>query len=327
MKFSEKLRKYRLLRQITQKELGKRALEGKRDSAVRINKYENGIIEPAPESMQILADALDVDVEALSSVDIAGDEDRIQALFDLEENRDLKIRRSEGKITLEFDTSKFTNDNSRWLSFLNYWYNERTKFKNPDENTDEYELWKARFFSNFRNSVDEQRRTLEEAYKDDLSKRKGDHYKNTSDITVLLRQMIESGLTVSTRQKTNAIGFTFSIKELTEAIKPEQREYFLTFLYEYYYWGEYGARIEDCIELADRDYRITYYVYVPTFSVIKSQVDEFIDFSNHPEKSTYDEEEFESLYQYSLKYHTNKIEDEIMHYSFLKSSTASEGDK
>jgi transcriptional regulator with XRE-family HTH domain len=318
MKFSEKLRKYRLLRQITQKELGKRALEGKRDSAVRINKYENGIIEPAPESMQILADALDVDVEALSSVDIAGDEDRIQALFDLEENRDLKIRRSEGKITLEFDTSKFTNDNSRWLSFLNYWYNERTKFKNPDENTDEYELWKARFFSNFRNSVDEQRRTLEEAYKDDLSKRKGDHYKNTSDITVLLRRMIESGLTVSTRQKTNAIGFTFSIKELTEAIKPEQREYFLTFLYEYYYWGEYGARIEDCIELADRDYRITYYVYVPTFVVIKSQVDEFIEFNNHPEKSSYDEEEFESLFADSLKYHTNEIENEIMLYSSFK---------
>ena len=108
MKFSEKLRKYRLLRQITQKELGKRALEGKRDSAVRINKYENGIIEPTPESMQILADARDVDVETLSSVDISGDEDRIQALFDLEENRDLILRRSEGKITLEFDTTKFT---------------------------------------------------------------------------------------------------------------------------------------------------------------------------------------------------------------------------
>ncbi len=318
MKFSEKLRKYRLLRQITQKELGKRALEGKRDSAVRINKYENGIIEPTPESMQILADALDVDVESLSSVDISGDEDRIQALFDLEENRDLILRRSEGKITLEFDTTKFTDDNAQWLSFLNYWYNERTKFKSTDETTDEYELWKARFFSNFRNSIDEHRKILEEAYKDDLSKRKGDHYKNTSDVTVLLRRMIESGLTVSTRQKTNAIGFTFSIKELKETIKPEQREYFLTFLYEYYYWGEFGARIEDSIELADRDYRITYYVYVPSFAVIKSQVDEFIEFNNHLEKSSYDEEEFESLFEYGLKYHTNKIEDEILLYSSFK---------
>ncbi len=318
MKISERLRKYRLLKGITQKELGNIALKGKRDSAVRINKYEKGIIEPTPESLQILADALDVDVEALSAVDMSSNVDRIYALFDLEERRNLKITRSEGKISLEFDTKDPDEYNDTFLTYLNMWYNEHLKYRDYDEEPKEYTLWKARFFSNVRERTSEQQIKVDDTYKDIVASISEDHYKTSSDVSMLLRKIIESGLTVSTRPASeHGICFTFVIKELTEQSSPEQKALFGRFLYEFNHWKELGATAYSYVTMPNRIFLITYCINVPPFSVISCQTKNVLDFYKQTDISDYDREDFERDFKYSIKdFHIN-LEEEIMRYKHL----------
>ena len=318
MKISERLRKYRLLKGITQKELGSIALKGKRDSAVRINKYEKGIIEPTPESLKILSNALDVDIEALAAVDMSSDVDRIYALFDLEERRNLKITRSEGKISLEFDTKAPDEYNDMFLTYLNMWYNEHLKYRDYDEEPEEYTLWKARFFSNVRERSSEQQKKVDDAYKKVLSNISDDYYKKSSDVSILLRKIIESGLTVSTKPASaRGVCFTFAIKELTDQASSEQKELFGRFLYEFNHWKDLGATAYSYITMPDRIFLITYCVNVPPFSVISSQVKDVLDFYKQTDISDYDREDFERDFKYSIKYYYINLEEEIIRYQHL----------
>lgn len=318
MKISERLRKYRLLKGITQKELGNIALNGKRDSAVRINKYEKGIIEPTPESLKILADALDVDVEALSAVDMSSDVDRIYALFDLEERRNLKITRSEGKISLEFDTKAPDEFNDTFLTYLNMWYNEHLKYREYDEEPNEYALWKARFFSNVRKRTSEQQSKINDMYIDIVKSISEEHYKISSDVSILLRIIIESGLTVSTRPASeHGVCFTFAIKELTDQASPEQKALFGRFLYEFNHWKDLGATAYSYITMPDRTFLITYCINVPPFSVISCQTKDVLEFYKQTDISDYDREDFERDFKDSIKdFHIN-LEEEIMRYQHL----------
>ena len=318
MKISERLRKYRLLKGITQKELGNIALNGKRDSAVRINKYEKGIIEPTPESLKILADALDVDVEALSAVDMSSDVDRIYALFDLEERRNLKITRSEGKISLEFDTKAPDEFNDTFLTYLNMWYNEHLKYREYDEEPNEYALWKARFFSNVRKRASEQQSKIDDMYKDIVKSISEEHCKTSSDVSILLRKIIESGLTVSTRPASeHGVCFTFAIKELTDQASPEQKTLFGRFLYEFNHWKDLGATAYSYITMPDRTFLITYCINVPPFSVISCQTKDVLEFYKQTDISDYDREDFERDFKDSIKdFHIN-LEEEIMRYQHL----------
>ena len=318
MKISERLRKYRLLKGITQKELGSIALKGKRDSAVRINKYEKGIIEPTPESLKILSNALDVDIEALAAVDMSSDVDRIYALFDLEERRNLKITRSEGKISLEFDTKAPDEYNDMFLTYLNMWYNEHLKYRDYDEEPEEYTLWKARFFSNVRKQTSEQQSKINDMYIDIVKSISEEHYKISSDVSILLRKIIESGLTVSTRPASeHGVCFTFAIKELADQASPEQKELFGRFLYEFNHWKDLGATAYSYITMPDRTFLITYCINVPPFSVISCQTKDVLEFYKQTDISDYDREDFERDFKDSIKdFHIN-LEEEIMRYQHL----------
>ena len=63
MTVGEKIRKYRLLNNLTQKELGKMALGKIGDSALRIYKYESDLMAPKTDYRQSIAEALGVDIE------------------------------------------------------------------------------------------------------------------------------------------------------------------------------------------------------------------------------------------------------------------------
>lgn len=78
MPVGENIRRIRLQRRITQKELGLQV--GISDSMVR--KYELGIVNPRPKRLEELAAALDVNAEALKSTDV-DTETAMQHLFQL----------------------------------------------------------------------------------------------------------------------------------------------------------------------------------------------------------------------------------------------------
>ena len=81
MTLGEKIRKYRILKGWTQKDLGLAVGFSASTADSRIRKYEKDLMAPKGEIRAKLADVLDVDLAALSDIDIRTNEDVMQALF------------------------------------------------------------------------------------------------------------------------------------------------------------------------------------------------------------------------------------------------------
>lgn len=148
MTLGNKIRKYRQLRGLTQKELGLMAGFSEATADSRIRKYESDAMAPKTAIRQKLADALDVDLSALSDLDISSHEDVMQALFQLEENFGMDIEKQGGRVYLSFRND---NDENHALNmFMSLWSDQKKIFfPDPQNVTEEqrkdYELWKACF--------------------------------------------------------------------------------------------------------------------------------------------------------------------------------------
>ncbi len=147
MTLGKKIKKYRVNKGLTQKALGERALGQKGDKALRIYKYENDVIVPKPEVRRSIADALDVDVEALSDIAITSNEDIMYILFELEETKGLRIHKDNGHIILDFDDQELKN-NEQLFAYLSLWADESSRNKTTDADKNAYEHWKGRFVTN-----------------------------------------------------------------------------------------------------------------------------------------------------------------------------------
>ena len=106
-----------LLRQLAQKELGEKVGFSSKTADSRIRKYEKNIMAPKTEIRNKLADALDVDLSALSDINIQTYEDVMHTLFLFEEEFDMDIDRTEEKTTLSFD-----NHNKKIAPLITYLY-------------------------------------------------------------------------------------------------------------------------------------------------------------------------------------------------------------
>ena len=142
MTFGEKLRKYRLLKGLTLKDLGKSIGFSEKTAGVRINQYEIGRAIPKMDIRSKLSRELDVDMEALSDLNIQSYKDVMYILFELEELYGLEIYQKSSSITFSLDR------HSELSKCIRYWVDKKAKFKNPDD----YERWKSRFFTNYSNS-------------------------------------------------------------------------------------------------------------------------------------------------------------------------------
>ncbi len=149
MTFGDKIRKYRKLKKLNQKQLGEQIGFKSSTADVRINQYETGKMCPKSDIKAKLAKCLDVDIEALSNINIQSFKDVMYILFELEESYGLKIdadtKNKKHNITLSFDK------NSSLYHYISYWIDKKAEFENPED----YEKWKARFFTNFSNDFKE----------------------------------------------------------------------------------------------------------------------------------------------------------------------------
>ena len=85
MTLGDKIRKYRTLQDMTQKDLGLMAGFSAATADSRIRKYEKDIMAPKDDIRQKLIEALDVDPSALSDINIESYEDIMQVFFLLED--------------------------------------------------------------------------------------------------------------------------------------------------------------------------------------------------------------------------------------------------
>ncbi len=131
---SEKLKKLRLLRKLTQKELAIKS--DLTDSAIR--NYALGYRSPSKEQLVKIADALDCDVSALIDYSPISNFEFMQILFDYEEI--LKIRP-----LVEDSTRGLISHDMDFNDFLLEWDEMRRKHYNGEISDEEFDDWKLSY--------------------------------------------------------------------------------------------------------------------------------------------------------------------------------------
>ena len=147
MTLGKKIRKYRVLNGLTQKELGLAVGFSEATADSRIRKYESDSMKPKDSMREKIAQALEVDLSAISDIDIATYEDVMQVLFLFEEVFGMDVEIRDGKTMLVFE-----NSNRKilpLLTSLKLWRVQKTVMLNLEKPIADqqkgYELWKARF--------------------------------------------------------------------------------------------------------------------------------------------------------------------------------------
>lgn len=193
--------------------------------------------------------------------------------------------------------------------------------QHPDQNL-QYELWKSRFSQNIKEYYAEKEAEVNAYYTPKVKqlRRTYTYAKKTSEISRLLRNIIESGLTVTTRTQNVpgglfAQGFTFVVKELLQPDNSQSENLFTQFLCEIEHFKALGADCYTDMQMTGRALTITYFIPVNSFSVITLQVKKLLDFLEHEENQIdFIKESFESSFEYDLERYYNNIEEEIKFY-------------
>ncbi|MDO4779168.1 MAG: helix-turn-helix transcriptional regulator [Tissierellia bacterium] len=130
----KKLKKIRLFRKLTQKELA--LMSGLTDAAIR--NYELGNRSPNKEQLMKIAHALNCDISALLDHEPISIFEIMHILFDYEEELKLRPIVEESGISLISNDIDFNN-------FLVEWDEMRKKHFNEEITDDEYQDWKISY--------------------------------------------------------------------------------------------------------------------------------------------------------------------------------------
>ena len=162
MTCEEKIRKIRIFRGMTQKELGIAIGFGEESANNRIAQYESGFRVPKPQLLDKFAQALNVNRLNLHSPLPGCAEDIMQTLFWLEEAipgaiRLFQLVRNPGRINASSDTDVLYNDTDDWPAtppvgfyfrygilddFMREWLLRQQELHSGEITRDEYFEWK-----------------------------------------------------------------------------------------------------------------------------------------------------------------------------------------
>lgn len=134
MSTGEKIKKFRKLRKLTQKDLGEAA--GLTESAIR--NYEHDYRSPNAQQLAAIAKRLDVPVTALDDYEINSAREALEALFRLEDAFGIK---PDEKGNLVMDPK--AKNAKKLSSALKAWRGVLDEVEAGDMTEDEYELWRA----------------------------------------------------------------------------------------------------------------------------------------------------------------------------------------
>lgn len=136
-----RIKQIRLLRGLTQKELGLKVGFTKNSAESRISHYESGRRNPQNKVLKAIAAVLDVDVIALNTPDIDTYYGVMHTLFSLEDLYGLKVKLINGQPYLRIDDSLINPINKDLLK----WYEEGQKLVNQEISVEEYNEWRYSF--------------------------------------------------------------------------------------------------------------------------------------------------------------------------------------
>ena len=132
MNTGKKIKLIRTFRGLTQKELGEAC--GIHEVAIR--KYELGKNLPKSEQLRKIAEALNVNVNALAEFHIEADGDVIPLLFAIDEVFDISLKDVDGEPGMFFN-------NKNLVQFLKDWQAMKELLASGQQTTDNYDIWKT----------------------------------------------------------------------------------------------------------------------------------------------------------------------------------------
>ena len=309
MTLGEKIRKYRLLHNLKQKDLGMMIGFSPATADSRIRKYEGDIMAPKSDIRNKLVQALDVDQSALSDIDIRSIEDVIRVFFFMEEYLGFEIEKVDLDNYQFFSKDKVyfqERDLKNLNSYIYIWQQQKknllnAKNDNEEDSSREYDLWKSRFPRDIHN------------YWNSLLTRIDDHYiplvtsleKTKSEITdssgfvTQIRRLIQSGLefTVSSELRHDNglyLNFTFMISDLLSPASKEVETQFAEFINMLNTLDSYGIVIEKTVLTNPSGNTITYHILHNALATKRSLIEEMINFeSNRESMSDFNKEMFD----------------------------------
>lgn len=324
MTLGEKIRKYRLLHNKTQKQLGLDIGFSRTAADVRVNQYENDKVVPKEDVMEKLAKALDVHPSAISNIDLHYDVDLIRALFLMEEQYGMKIERTQEQTALLFDNHREGNENMN--SFLYAWFTQRRSTYASSETLSEadqkrYDLWKGRFPNDLFAYWDEEYKALTESCKPlvrSLSRRNGNRITKLSELICHIRVMIEQGIHVTARDELwgpadGGLSLSFLVSELKDTTKKERQQAFATFLFDIETLKEYGMEVHNNFTLDESGVHISYTLRLSCLAAVHTDINKATFFIMGENHSDWDAKVFEAEYKNTLSYYEIDIREEIQH--------------
>lgn len=143
MAIGNRIKLFRNMRNLTQKELGAKVGFPFNATDVRIAQYESEKRIPKDDMVNKLASTLDVSPAAIKVPDIDTYIGVMHTLFTLEDTFGIKVNKIDGELCISLDKT-----NSAYLSMfemLNSWQMEYEKFQNGEITKEEYDYWRYNY--------------------------------------------------------------------------------------------------------------------------------------------------------------------------------------
>ena len=159
MAIGQRIKFFRNLRKLTQKELGQKIGFPDRAADVRVAQYEAEKRIPKEDLINAFAHYLDISPIALNVPDIDSYIGLMHTLFALEDTYGFKINKIDGQLCITLDTQN--NSYSTMFDNLNSWQTEYQKLLNGEITQEEYDQWRYTYpkmeAEHFKQAIDELR--------------------------------------------------------------------------------------------------------------------------------------------------------------------------
>lgn len=240
MTLGEKIRTYRMLKGLTQKELGMLVGFSAATADSRIRKYEKDLMAPKADLRSKIADALDVDISALSDNNISSPEDVMQSMFNIEKQYGAQVIKTGDKVSLIFDLSDSKNDLLN--SYMNIWADRYLQYT-VDNDYPSYQSWEAQFPGEIPSEWNDLRTEILDKFKDIINQKEYSQIQISSlkDFAMHVFKLMRNNITFDVdyiqasshgadKKKWDGLRFSFSAEELVGNTSPEYNYSFALFL-------------------------------------------------------------------------------------------------
>ena len=323
MTLGEKIKFARQLKGMTQKELGLMVGFSESTADNRIRQYEMGKMKPKEDKLELIANALGVDIDALTDIDIEGQSGNKlpHLLFELERNLGLTVDKINGKYVMYFDAETQLGDH--YNESLSDWYHARERFFPTEESQDDekayndYQLWTYEYPFNMIAEEEKISNEIKAKYEKQIdAAKKGFKIKTVSDYIKIFENMFAAGITANIA-KENLYGAFFDIlcvrirldHNMLLSLNEKQLSAYTKFIAMIDYLWDLKQDMENMTNTMDGQTCDEYNIIsntlaTATLGTVKTLQEHFIF-------GTFEDEDYQLEYQADLKQFNIPIEDAI----------------